>query len=236
MIKVRLHLEVPTHSLCTMCSRRGNPLTPPPSPFLAEFQNPSWVPSCEFLWNLLNFLCPLAVAKFTFVKKSSNFDLNFLIQLKIRIKLIFTIFSCVQVSTGLLVLLVLMLVKVVEPFLGPAWDSLSCGCGCQFYDVGTCETRFTTKCEVSSYIGRVSWVGVSGGGIKEMSIGFYLIIFLNKQIFSRLKNEKLIHPFFLQACVIFYWIYFGFGELLKLGNLSSCGDCFNDWLICDQRN
>ena len=26
--------------------------------------------------------------------------------------------------------------------------ALACGCGCKFYDVGSCETRFTTECEV----------------------------------------------------------------------------------------
>ena len=36
-------------------------------------------------------------------------------------------------------------------FLATALEALACGCGCQFYDVGTCETRYTTECEVTLF-------------------------------------------------------------------------------------
>lgn len=32
--------------------------------------------------------------------------------------------------------------------IGEALQAFSCGCGCKFYDVGTCETRVKTECEV----------------------------------------------------------------------------------------
>ena len=32
--------------------------------------------------------------------------------------------------------------------IGEALQAFACGCGCKFYDVGTCETRVKTECEV----------------------------------------------------------------------------------------
>ena len=39
-------------------------------------------------------------------------------------------------------------VEATLDVLVDALGALSCGCGCRFYEVGTCETRFTTECEV----------------------------------------------------------------------------------------
>merc|ERR1712083_797114 len=33
--------------------------------------------------------------------------------------------------------------------LSQALEAFSCGCGCRFYDVGTCETRYKTECETT---------------------------------------------------------------------------------------
>ena len=42
----------------------------------------------------------------------------------------------------------IVMVRVCKPSLDSLVNALSCGCQCKLYDVGTCETRFTTECEV----------------------------------------------------------------------------------------
>jgi len=40
-------------------------------------------------------------------------------------------------------------VEATLDIIGSALQAFACGCGCQFYDVGSCETRVKTECEVT---------------------------------------------------------------------------------------
>ena len=42
----------------------------------------------------------------------------------------------------------LLQVDATIDIIGEALQAFACGCGCKFYDVGTCETRVKTECEV----------------------------------------------------------------------------------------